>query len=52
MATDGEAGPSGMLMGEGDVVHRSLQGIAECLACDLCHGILRDPITAPECMHT
>ncbi len=39
-------------MGEGDVVHRSLQGIAECLACDLCHGILRDPITAPECMHT
>lgn len=52
MAMDEEPGPSGRLKGEGDVVQRSLQGIAECLACDLCQGILRDPITAPECMHS
>ena len=46
------AEPSGRPPSDGDVVHRSLQGLAECLACDMCHGILQDPITAPECMHT
>jgi hypothetical protein len=35
----------------GGVVQRSVEEVAECLACDLCHSILRDPITAPECMH-
>ncbi len=35
----------------GGVVQRSVQEVAECLACDLCYSILRDPITAPECMH-
>ena len=33
------------------VVRRSVEEMAECLACDLCRSILRDPITAPECMH-
>ena len=35
----------------GGVVQRSVQEVAECLACDLCYSIFRDPITAPECMH-
>ena len=52
MATSEVAGPSGQPADEGEVVQRSLQGIAECLACDMCQGILQDPITAPECMHT
>jgi len=33
-------------------VRRSVQEVVECLACDLCYSILRDPITAPDCMHT
>ncbi|BDA40700.1 probable polycomb group RING finger protein 2 at C-terminar half [Coccomyxa sp. Obi] len=36
----------------GGVVQRSVQEVAECLACDLCYSIFRDPITAPECMHS
>ncbi|CAL8466990.1 g6526 [Coccomyxa elongata] len=36
----------------GGVVQRSVQEVAECLACNLCYSIFRDPITAPECMHS
>jgi hypothetical protein len=33
------------------VVQRPVQEVAVCLACALCDHILKDPITAPECMH-
>ena len=36
----------------GAVVWRSQDKLAACLACDLCHEVLRDPVTAPECMHS
>lgn len=34
------------------VVWRSKEKLAACLACDLCHEVLKDPVTAPECMHS
>ena len=33
------------------VVWRSSQAVAACLACNMCRDVLRDPVTAPECMH-
>ncbi len=33
------------------IVQRPLQELAECLCCSLCTRILRDAVTAPECMH-
>ena len=37
---------------DGNMVWRSKEKLAKCLACDLCGDILRDPVTAPECMHS
>ena len=37
---------------DGAVVWRSKEKLAACLACDLCHEVLKDPVTAPECMHS
>ena len=37
---------------EGDIVWRSREQLAACLGCDLCSGVLNDPVTAPECMHS
>lgn len=34
------------------VVWRSKEKLAACLSCDLCNGVLKDPVTAPECMHS
>lgn len=34
------------------VVWRSKEKLAACLGCDLCHEVLKDPVTAPECMHS
>ena len=34
------------------VVWRSKEKLAACLACDLCLQVLKDPVTAPECMHS
>ncbi|KAL3154324.1 hypothetical protein ABBQ32_013807 [Trebouxia sp. C0010 RCD-2024] len=34
------------------LVWRSKEKLAACLACDLCHEVLKDPVTAPECMHS
>ena len=33
------------------VVSRRAKDLAALLSCDICDGILREPITAPECMH-
>lgn len=33
------------------VVSRRARDLAALLSCDICDGILREPITAPECMH-
>ena len=41
------AGPSS----DPDRVRRSAVAVAACLACDICGGMLCDPVTAPECMH-
>lgn len=38
--------------GDGAVVWRSKEKLAACLACDLCQEVLKDPVTAPECMHS
>ena len=37
---------------DGAVVWRSKERLAACLACDLCREVLKDPVTAPECMHS
>lgn len=37
---------------DGAVVWRSKEKLAACLSCDLCHEVLKDPVTAPECMHS
>lgn len=37
---------------DGGVVWRSKEKLAACLSCDLCSGVLKDPVTAPECMHS
>ena len=37
---------------EDGVVWRSREKLAACLSCDLCSGVLKDPVTAPECMHS
>ncbi len=37
--------------GDPDRVRRSAVALAACLACDICGGMLDDPVTAPECMH-
>ena len=37
---------------DGAVVWRSKEKLAACLACDLCQEVLKDPVTAPECMHS
>lgn len=37
---------------EEDIVWRSREQLAACLGCDLCSGVLNDPVTAPECMHS
>ena len=34
------------------MVWRSKEKLAACLSCDLCNGVLKDPVTAPECMHS
>ena len=34
------------------VVWRSKEKLAASLSCDLCNGVLKDPVTAPECMHS
>ncbi|KAK9821239.1 hypothetical protein WJX81_007275 [Elliptochloris bilobata] len=38
--------------GEPDRVRRSAVAVAACLACDLCGGMLDNPVTVPECMHS
>ena len=35
----------------GGTVQRSVAAVVECLACDLCHCLLDDPVSSPECMH-
>ena len=35
-----------------DIVLRSARELAACLACDTCGDVMRDPVTAPECMHS
>ena len=37
--------------GESQVVRRHARDLAACLACDICRGLLREPLTAPHCMH-
>lgn len=37
---------------DGAVAWRSKDKLAACLACDLCHEVLKDPVIAPECMHS
>lgn len=59
-AAEGDGGSDGGAHAEAEgagfvamgTVRRSVQEVVECLACDLCYSILRDPITAPDCMHT
>lgn len=36
---------------ESQVVRRRATDLAACLACDICTGLLREPYTAPHCMH-
>ena len=51
---DPESSPPGAQGGDGEssTVWRSREKLAACLACDLCHEVLKDPVTAPECMHS
>lgn len=37
--------------GEDEIVRRSAKALAACLACDICTGLLIEPLTAAECMH-
>lgn len=37
--------------GESEIVRRSAKGLAACLACDICRGLLVEPLTSPQCMH-
>lgn len=37
--------------GVDDVVRRSAKRLAACLACDICCGLLVEPLTSPQCMH-
>lgn len=36
---------------EAEIVRRPAKALAACLACDICTGLLIEPLTAPECMH-
>lgn len=36
---------------EADIVRRPAKGLAACLACDICCGLLVEPLTSPQCMH-
>lgn len=38
-------------VGESEIVRRSAKGLAACLACDICRGLLVEPLTSPHCMH-
>ena len=44
---DFDEGPAAV----GGTVQRSVAAVVECLACDLCHCLLDDPVSSPECMH-
>jgi Zinc finger, C3HC4 type (RING finger) len=37
--------------GVDDIVRRSAKRLAACLACDICCGLLVEPLTSPQCMH-
>lgn len=44
--------PKQDISSEDGVVWRSKEKLGACLSCDLCDGVLKDPVTAPECMHS
>ena len=34
------------------VVERTTKAVATAIGCDICGDVMRDPVTAPECMHS
>ena len=33
-------------------VERAVKAVATATGCDICGEVMRDPVTAPECMHS